>query len=898
MAEELIEIILQAVDNASSIFSSVTSSAEEIGTTMADVGDKASDSFDEMGQSAQQSGDSLQTAFEEATAEVERLEEALNEAHLNGDDIEADIIADELAEAEAEAERLAEAMGSISDNGGLEDAAGAADELEQEVNEATQAFEELNNTAGDVKAADTLMDISTGVASSMMSMVEASGNFSDSMMRASLEAEGFGISADQMKATVSELSEATGRAGGQIRESFITATARGVTDIDSFKKMMEGAGAQATLFGTDIESMANKFSGLAAKATISEKFLANMGITMGELGQAMGMTGATADEVKEKWKQLDTNQRAAALGMAASMNEGKNANEAYKNSWAGMQEQLDIARGKLERLVGDVLAPTLIPAIQLATSVLQGLGDVLSGALASPLGGLISLLGTLGGAFVIAVTGVGALKSVLGFLRIEATLTAIETTALTMAEELQGGASLASAAANAIGATGFAGLATAAWGAATAVWALLAPFLPFIAAAAVAVVAIYEIGKAFGWWKDIGTMFEAIKAGIMRMWDAFINHPDVQAVINAITTAWNALVSAIGTVISAIGEFFGIANTGEFDIVAVLIEGIGLAWEALTFPLHSVIGLMQLLYPIMESFFNNNLVPFGEFLVGVFTPVWNLLMSVFSAIMPYVTNLTNAFTQFANGQMTLPSLIMAVLTSLWNIYTTILTRIVTAVLNWGRQIVSNAISAVTSFVNNIMTRIQQLPGRVLSALLQVVSSIVSAGVQWVSNAKSQASSIVSGVVGILTGLPGQISSALAGVVSAITSPFQSAYNAVVGVVNNIKSQVQDAMNAIGQLNPFAQGGEVIAAGGESLDVYGNRFDIRTGRSTDKLDVEVNEHIILDFVNVPAHIDTDTLAKAIQDRDVLKALTTNRTFQDLDANIKSKIEARNNRSRGA
>ena len=174
-----------------------------------------------------------------------------------------------------------------------------------------------------------------------------------------------------------------------------------------------------------------------------------------------------------KWQELDTNQRAAILGTAASMNEGKNANEAYKHSWAGMQEQLDIAMSKLQRLVGDVLAPTVVPAIQLATGAMQALGNVISGAMSSPLGGLISLLGTLGGAFIIAVTGVGALRNILGFFRVEATLAAIQTTALAIAEEMQGGASLASAAANAIGATGFGGLAAAAWGAATAVWAVL-----------------------------------------------------------------------------------------------------------------------------------------------------------------------------------------------------------------------------------------------------------------------------------------------------------------------------------------------------------------------------------------------------------------------------------------
>lgn len=54
-------------------------------------------------------------------------------------------------------------------------------------------------------------------------------------------------------------------------------------------------------------------------------------------------------------------------------------------------------------------------------------------------------------------------------------------------------------------------------------------------------VAIYEVGKAFGWWKDVGTMLEAIKNNIGRIMGCFINHPDVKATIKAIQDAWSDL---------------------------------------------------------------------------------------------------------------------------------------------------------------------------------------------------------------------------------------------------------------------------------------------------------------------------------------------------------------------
>ena len=752
-----------------------------------------------------------------------------------------------VSESVEQASASVEAMASVADSidgASFQDAAGAADGLESEVDEAAEAMENLNNTAGDVMAAETLMNMSSGISNAMMDMANSAGNFNDSINRATLEAEGFGVSADQMKSVVSDLSDTTGRAGGQIREAFIKATARGVTDMGSFKTMMEGAGAQAYLLGTDIETMGNKFSGMAQKDTLMTRALAETGITMDELGVAMGMTGATADEVKEKWKELDTNQRAAILGTAASMNEGKNANAEYKTSWAGLQEQVEIARGRIERLAGEVLLPVLVPALQVASGALQGLGDIISGVMSSPLGGLVSALGALGGAFIIAVTGVGALKNILGFLRIEATLTAIETTALAMAEEIQGGASLASAAANVIGASGFAGLATAAWGAATAVWAVIAPLLPFIAIGAAIVLVIYEIGKAFGWWTDAGSMIDAIGAGLQRLWDAFINHPDVQALITAISSAFETLSSWIGQAWNAILEFFGVANGGQFDLVRAVIDAVGLAWQSMTAPIRLVISLVQ-------------------WAIGIFN-------------------------QFATGQLTL----QGVLTTIWNTITTtlsgIFTRIITGVLRFGVQMLTNAIRAGRNFVNGIVNNLRVLPGRVFSLLHSVVSRITGAIGAWIGAAKDKVHSVIHAITSPFSGVASAISGALSGVVSAITAPFQSAWEAIKPIVDKIKS----AMDIIPSF-----GGEP-AYGGETLPVVPNSASSYTVNVDDSpLVIEDNINLNLDLSNVPSHINTNQLIEALTDKNVLSALTGNRDFQTLDARVKQRLNLKANRSRG-
>lgn len=476
---------------------------------------------------------------------------------------------------EEELDIILQAVDNASDT--FQDVADAAEEMgssmQEGAEEGTQGFEEVEESAEGAK--DPIEDISdvlnamvgvevfSQLADALWDVADKAGTFEDSLMRARLEAEGAGIDVNDMTDAVSELSATTGRAGGEIRESFIKATARGVTDLDSFKKMMTGAGAQATLFGTDIQSMADKFSNMAMRNTLMERSLASTGITMEELAEAMGMAGATADEVKDKWQELDTNQRAAILGTAASMNEGETANEEYKKSWAGLQAQIDIAKGRIERLAGEVLLPVLVPALEVAARVLNWLGDAISALINGPFGGLISIIGASAAAFALAVPA---------YMAVDGAITLLEATAIP---------------------------------AATALWAMVAPLLPFIALGAAVVLIVYEVGKAFGWWKDASSMIDAIWAGVQRLWSAFINHPDVQALINGIKWAWAAMQPYIQSVVSWVMSFFNQSSTGKFDAVRAIIDTVSKAWNNMTRPIRLVISVIKLLINTFKQWYSN-----------------------------------------------------------------------------------------------------------------------------------------------------------------------------------------------------------------------------------------------------------------------------------------------------
>lgn len=838
---DTMEIIISAIDSASGVFQDIISSAQGMAEGITGAVSQAGADFESIANNV--------SGFQDAVDNV--------------DQSELESLAETLGMDTDEVERLLEAgsqIGSLS--AGFNEAAIAADELEQETEQASESVEQLGS-AGDVMVAQTFMDMASTMKDGMLEMADSAGTFQDSIMRASLEAEGAGIPIEQMTSTISGLSDATGRSAGQIRESFIKALARGVTDMGSFETMMKGAGAQATLLGTDIQTMGDKFSSMAQKDTLMARTLAETGITMQELGTAMGMTGATADEVKAKWKELDTNQRAAILGQAASMNEGESANESYKTSWAGLQDQMNRASDRLARIAGSVLLPVLIPAMKIAGDVVNGLGDAVDFLIKSPLGGLVSILGAAGGAFVIAVSGAVALRQFLGFLKLETMLDSAATILNTGTKILNGEASGGAAIANALLGESFMASAAAAWSAAAGFLAATWPLLVIVGVIALVVYAVYELGKSFGWWTDVSSMIDAIKAGIMRLWEAFINHPDVQAVIQALSDVWNALSGAIASVSQAVMDFFGINTGGEFDIVRALIDGIGLAWQTITAPIRWVISL-----------------------VGA---------------------VINIFGQLLNGQISFQQAVIMIWTTLSTAWGSILNGIRSLIVRMFSRFVTTAIARTNALVLGAVRALQRLPGRAYNALIGVVTKITQAGQKWVNTARNKAGDVVTAVHNKLSGISSKISSALSGVVNAFTKPFKDAYSAVADWVGKIKSKASEVtglnLGAGGDYPDEITG--AVAAGGDystALDVLnGKPFEINTGEyvvEEQDLNINVNEVIMLDLANVPNNLDKDELMNwlqtAIGDKGLIRTLVENSDFQDMDMKVKQTLFKKNAR----
>ena len=246
--------------------------------------DQATDVFQGRNDTVSTSADAIQTEFEQATAEVERLTEELAAIYMGDVEGDAEAVEAALAAAEAEAERLGQAL----------------DNVEQESEETKDSIDGM----ADLMSFQQISEWVTQLADAMWEVADKAGTVQDSWTRMGLAAEGAGIPVDQMKNSVSELSSETGRAGGNVREAFIAMSSAGVTELSAMESAFKGAAAQSFILGTDVDSLVNKFSGMAMKSSIAERTLKGTGITVDELGTVLGLQGATIDEVNAKWETM------------------------------------------------------------------------------------------------------------------------------------------------------------------------------------------------------------------------------------------------------------------------------------------------------------------------------------------------------------------------------------------------------------------------------------------------------------------------------------------------------------------------------------------------------------------------------------------------------------------
>lgn len=165
------------------------------------------DALSETKEEASSTQDALQEAFESATEEVERLEEALTEAEINGDDIGADIISDELAEAREKAEELESQLESVNSTG-VDGAKESVDGLNDSVQQATDSTESLGANMGLIDSA-VMMDMANQFSSAGSNAEGMAQQIETASISVGQLSKNVGVAEPQMVSMINHISNAT-----------------------------------------------------------------------------------------------------------------------------------------------------------------------------------------------------------------------------------------------------------------------------------------------------------------------------------------------------------------------------------------------------------------------------------------------------------------------------------------------------------------------------------------------------------------------------------------------------------------------------------------------------------------------------------------------------------------
>ena len=352
--------------------------------------------------------DELTAKLDEATSNAEALTEELAQIELGNSDADFDEVSAALEEAEAEADALQSKLDEI-DNTSVEPTVNVDDSSVDETNE------KLQETESNASSLTTALGGIAGVIG-VEQMVSTADSINTSWNRLNLTFSGTGVNLNDLKTKTSQVADATGMAGSQIRGYFNTMGIAGITNADLLSSSFQSLAGQSYQTGIGIDTMENAVRKMVMSGNAGQMSLQRLGITTEDLATAMGVT---KDEAKEAFEALTPEGRLEAITKA--MGDGKEANEMYKNSYEGLKNQAMTAMSGLMGAIGQGILPVINPLIQQATGFVKGFTSAFQGlpgpvqAVVGGFGGFLAVgtavIGTLGMVGQVGSGVVGGLRS-------------------------------------------------------------------------------------------------------------------------------------------------------------------------------------------------------------------------------------------------------------------------------------------------------------------------------------------------------------------------------------------------------------------------------------------------------------------------------------------------------
>ena len=624
---------------------------------------------------------------------------------------------------------------------------------------------------------------------------------------------------DEIKSWVKEYSNSMGRSVADTRSAMTTFMNMGMSLTES-QKAMETTSNYAAQMGMSQE---------AAAGQLQKAFMGN--------GRALKSLGLDIKNYKDETTGAIDKQRL----MRDIMDRTKGSAEKYADSTAGKFQRLNNVMAGLKTDFGaaimDAITP-LIPVVQGFLNAINGLpGPVKTvgfaaialgagiGIIAGPLASVIGLMEMFGFTLPTISGLLGAIGGETAALSAEQIALAASQAGLT-AEEVMAAAAhsgnmaaLAGEGAAAVGASG------GFWAMAAAELAALWPILAIAAAVAGFIVIVEQIGEALGWWTDFGTMLDAIRAGVERLWSAFINSPQVQgaiaAVQNAISQLWNFVKPIFDWIGAAWNNLFHSdgAGSGGPDVIGQIINFFGQLGSIAS----QVFGVLQQGFQAVSY---------------VLTPLWNMLSS-----------LVGIFSGLMNGSMSWQDAIMSAITTIISGLGSFYGRIGQIALQIGRTILNSIVNAIRPLPGRIWNWLVQSINRFMQFRARVISIAIQAGARVLSGIVNRVRQIPGRVGAFMMQVPGRIASAAGSAVGAAASLATQVVDAVRnGIVGIAETVYNEFMNIPGRINEAVSGAVSAAAnfGSDIKDAVLNALHIQSPGI-------IQRKIAIEFADIPGRI---------------------------------------------
>lgn len=366
-------------------------------------------------------------------------------------DIEVNVDNSEINNAEESVESLDDSMGDATgtadefsntvsdvDSSGLEDVSSSAADADENLNSASESADTLGVTISNIdptvieqlvesirtsteemdkfkESTDnanesmTMIDamatatLSAGITAGFMTASNSAGDYADTMVRLGYAMSDTSMTAEQAEQRygklISTMAEETGRGAGAVRSHLVNMGNVGITNEQILRESFEGISKASFQMGENMETMESKFQAMALTGMAGKRQLKSFGLETQDLANVMGVS---AEEVADKFKEMDADTRASVLSTALNMKYGSEVTENYKNSYEHLIDSLDRAKDYFIRVVGEALLPILIPTIQTAAGVINVFAGAFRG-LPGPIKGVVG--GAIG--LVAGITAIG-----------------------------------------------------------------------------------------------------------------------------------------------------------------------------------------------------------------------------------------------------------------------------------------------------------------------------------------------------------------------------------------------------------------------------------------------------------------------------------------------------------